>query len=87
MTEDSAPQNREVRVISNLKFLEHREYPINPETGIRFIRDWGGHCGIGFVSDQRFAGGGEQVIKRTNRTTTKKWRKLNDSQPGSAEKK
>ena len=53
---------------------------INPETGIYYIKDWGGHCGIGFVGDQRFAQSGEQVIKRTNRQTTKKWRKLNPTE-------
>ena len=46
----------------------------DPKTGIFAIKDWGPHCGRGFVSDSRF--GSDLVIKRTNRASTKKWRKL-----------
>ena len=44
---------------------------IDPETQIKPIGEWGGACGRGFVSDARFGSG--QVIKRTNRETTRKW--------------
>jgi hypothetical protein len=40
----------------------------------------GGHCMTasmkGFVGNERFARPGDEVIKRTNRQTTKKWREL-----------
>jgi hypothetical protein len=50
---------------------------IDPETGIWPIKEWGYSCAMGFVSDSRFAGGtGTQVIKRTNRDVTRKWREL-----------
>ena len=49
---------------------------IDRTTGIWPIAEWGSACARGFVSDARFARGNEQVIKRTNRHTTRKWRKL-----------
>lgn len=55
----------------------HKPKPINPATGIYFISDWGANCQRGFVSDSRFASSSsETVIKRTNRETTRKWRKV-----------
>ena len=39
-------------------------------------KTWGSSCGRGFVSDSRF--GSDQVIKRTNRSTSRKWRKLDE---------
>jgi hypothetical protein len=47
---------------------------IDPATGIWPISEWGSECGRGFVSDARFARGGERVIKRTSRAVTRKWR-------------
>ena len=44
---------------------------VDPETGIRPMDQWGNACYQGFVSDARFGSG--QVIKRTNRNTTRKW--------------
>jgi hypothetical protein len=41
---------------------------IDPATGIWPVCEWGSECGRGFVSDPRFARGGERVIKRTNRS-------------------
>ena len=56
---------------------------INPETGIAFIEDWGPHCQRGFVSSERFASSStEAVIPRTNRNTSRKWRKLDKSKSG-----
>lgn len=52
---------------------KHRD----PETGIWPIGEWGYECARGFVSDARFQRGDEQIIKRTNRNTTRKWRALN----------
>ncbi len=46
---------------------------INPETGIWPVSDWGNECMRGFVSSSRFGGG--TVIARTNRETTRKWRR------------
>lgn len=46
---------------------------IDPDAGGWPISEWGYSCGRGFVSDARFGGG--QVIKRTNRDTTRKWRR------------
>jgi len=37
------------------------------------------HLARGFVSDSRFGGG--QVIKRTNRQSTRKWRKVGEAAP------
>ena len=54
---------------------QHPGKHIDPETGIWPISEWGAECGRGFVSDERFARPGERVIKRTNRQTTRKWRK------------
>lgn len=50
---------------------------IDPKTGIWPICEWGNACYQGFVSDSRFGSG--NVIKRTNREVTKKWRKLEQS--------
>lgn len=48
---------------------------LDPATGIWPIHEWGKNCSRGFISDSRFGSG--QVIKRTNRTATKKlYRKL-----------
>lgn len=44
---------------------------IDPETGIWPISEWGSECTRGFVSDERF-GHGQMVIKRTNRSQTRK---------------
>lgn len=50
---------------------------INPATGIAVIEDWGPECARGFVSNARFASNAtEQVIPRTNRATTRKWRNV-----------
>ena len=54
-----------------------KEKERDPKTGIFAIKDWGPHCGRGFVSDSRF--GSDLVIKRTNRASTKKWRKLSSN--------
>lgn len=48
---------------------------IDPETGIWPVSEWGSECQRGFVSDERF-GRGQRVIPRTDRTRTRKWRKL-----------
>ena len=53
-----------------------KEHTIDPEIGIWPMSEWGAECGRGFVSNERFARGGEKVIKRTNRQATRKWRKL-----------
>lgn len=44
------------------------------KTGILPIHEWAGACGIGFISNARFGSG--QVIKRTNRETSRRWRQL-----------
>ena len=46
---------------------------IDPETGIAPISEWGNHCARGFVSDARFGPG--NVIERTNRDVSRKWRR------------
>jgi hypothetical protein len=50
---------------------------INVATGIAPIAEWGmgGSVGRGWVRDARFGSG--QVIKGTNRATTRKWRRVN----------
>lgn len=48
--------------------------PIDPATGIWPIALWGYECARGFASSSRFARPGEQVIPRTNRKSTRKWR-------------
>lgn len=48
---------------------------VDPETGIWPISEWGWSCARGFVSDSRFSPT-DQVIPRTNRETTRKWRRL-----------
>lgn len=47
----------------------------DPKTGIYPIAEWGWECARGFVSDSRFSST-DRVIKRTNRDTTRKWRKV-----------
>lgn len=54
---------------------------IDPETGIWPIAEWGNECGRGFVSDARFSGGKDRVIKRTNRVKTRKWYELRRYDP------
>ncbi len=49
---------------------------IDPETGILPMEEWGSACQRGFVRDARF--GSDQVIKGTNRNTSRKWRKLDE---------
>jgi len=51
---------------------DHPGKHINPETGIWPISEWGTACARGFVSNERFATRGEQVIPRTNRNVTRK---------------
>ncbi len=46
---------------------------IDPATGIWPMREWGISCQRGFISNSRFGGG--QVIERTNRQMTRKWRR------------
>gem|GEM_PF-6340587 len=46
---------------------------IDLRTGIAPLSEWGVACYQGFVSDSRF--GSAPVIKRTNRETTRKWRR------------
>jgi hypothetical protein len=59
---------------------KHPGKHIDPSTGIWPISEWGASCYMGFVSNSRFGSG--PVIKRTNRETTRKWRKLNDRAGG-----
>jgi hypothetical protein len=51
------------------------EKHIDPRTGIWPMAEWGTECARGFVSDARFDRGGDRVIKRTSRSTTRKWRR------------
>lgn len=55
------------------------EHPSAP-TGALPISQWGGACARGFVRDSRFGDG--QVIKGTNRNTSRKWRNSKESGPG-----
>ena len=63
-----------------------KDEQIDKATGILKIEFWGNgsltsHVARGFVRDVRFAGAsGDQVIKGTNRTMTKKWRKAVEEQ-------
>jgi hypothetical protein len=61
-----------------MKLIDDPDRPghhIDPKTGIWPISEWGPSCGRGFVSNARFArSASEQVIQRTNRETTRKWR-------------
>lgn len=59
-----------------------KEHTIDPKTGIFPISEWGPACARGFVGDSRFATKSDQVIKRTNRVATKKWRKVNATRDG-----
>lgn len=54
--------------------LRHPGKHINPETGIWPTCEWGYECQRGFVSSARFGSG--QVIERTNRETTRRWRNV-----------
>jgi hypothetical protein len=54
---------------------EARPHTTDPETGIYPIAEWGSRCAKGFVRDQRFQRGTEQVIPGTNRATSRKWRR------------
>lgn len=54
------------------------EKHIDPATGIWPISEWGYSCAMGFVSDSRF-GSSCRVIKRTNRETTRRWRRSGNS--------
>jgi hypothetical protein len=70
----------EVRDRSKWRFIpwtlaEAKPHTIDPQTRILPIGEWGAACGRGFVSDPRF-GANQQVIPRTSRATTRKWRKL-----------
>lgn len=47
---------------------------IDPKTGIWPMSEWGPSTRRGFISNSRFGSG--QVIERTNRETTRKWRRL-----------
>ena len=49
---------------------------IDPETGIKPIAEWGPECARGFVSDARFSRGKDRVIKRTNRSKTRRWQRV-----------
>lgn len=49
--------------------------------GIDLSRWKGAECRRGFVSAERFATHGEQVIKRTNRNTTRKWMRSGQNKP------
>jgi hypothetical protein len=46
---------------------------VDSKTGIKPISAWGYGCARGFVSDARFGSG--QVIKRTNRDVSRRWRR------------
>jgi hypothetical protein len=52
----------------------HPNKRLDPRTGIQPISEWGPACRRGFVSNERFGAG--QVVPRTNRASTRKWRKL-----------
>jgi hypothetical protein len=54
--------------------VAHKPHTIDPQTGIWPISEWGSACGRGFVCNPRFGAG--PVIRRTDRKTTRKWRKL-----------
>jgi hypothetical protein len=53
-------------------------HTIDPETGIWPIAEWGASCYRGFVSDSRFSSTA-QVIPRTNRDVSRKWRALDNA--------
>jgi hypothetical protein len=85
MERNSKPWN--IRDRSKWRFIpwplaaEEKAHTINPETHIWPIGEWGGTCGIGFVSNAQF-GPNQPVIPRTNRETTRKWRKLDAVRDG-----
>ncbi len=55
---------------------QHLGKHINPATGIWPVCEWAGACMRGFVRSEMFNRGSDQVIKGTNRATTRKWRQL-----------
>jgi hypothetical protein len=55
---------------------------IDPRTGIWPMCEWGPECARGFTSDARFDRGNDRVIKRTNRSVTRKWRRAKNAWPG-----
>ena len=59
---------------------------IDPETGIRPIAEWGPECARGFVSNARFSRGKDRVIKRTDRSVTRRWRKVMVGKEATAKK-
>lgn len=62
--------------MSAVDFSEDPKRPgkhIDPATGIWPISEWGWECARGFISNARF--GSAPVIERTNRETTRKWRR------------
>jgi hypothetical protein len=54
---------------------KHRD----PATGIWPMSEWGAECYRGFVSSSMFGSG--QVIKRTNRDVSRKWRRTETPKP------
>ena len=58
-----------------------KPHAIDPTTGIWPIREWGGECARGFVGSERFARGGERVIKRTARKRSTKNARQQRSRP------
>lgn len=48
---------------------------VEAETHIAHVSEWGSACARGFVSDSRFPSGGGEVIKRTSRDTSRRWRR------------
>lgn len=60
---------------------DHPGKHIDSDTGIWPIAEWGNECGRGFVSDARFSGGKDRVIKRANRGKTRKWYGLRNRPP------
>jgi hypothetical protein len=56
-----------------------KSHTIDPKTGIWPMSEWGSACQRGFVSDSRFSPS-DTVIKRTNRETSRKWRRLEPKQ-------
>jgi hypothetical protein len=57
---------------------EAKPHTIDPETGIWPMSEWGSACYRGFVSDARFSST-SQVIPRTNRDVSRKWRQLDNA--------
>lgn len=53
---------------------------VDLRTGARPIAEWGNSAAVGFVRDSRFGSG--QVIKGTNRATSRKWRQNSSTTTG-----